>query len=136
MSPFPSLSCLPSFPLFPLIYVQVAFLFVIDKGLPKVPYFTIADMMMTGAFVILFLAGFFSFPFLFLLFRIKFEYFHYVIIEYLISNIIKLYSKLATENFVVWMLCYDNNPLYLKIDTWSCIAFPVASLLYPFIILF
>ena len=38
----------------------------------------------------------------------------------------------ATQNFVVWLLCAGNNPLYLTVDTWSCIAFPVASLLYPF----
>ena len=38
-------------------FFQVAFLFVIDKGLPKVPYFTIADWMMTGAFVFIFFAG-------------------------------------------------------------------------------
>ena len=39
----------------------------------------------------------------------------------------------ATQNFVVWLLCAGNNPLYLTVDTWSCIAFPVASLLYPFV---
>lgn len=78
-----------------LFLSAVAFLFVVDKGLPRVPYFTIADLMMTGAFVILFLA--------------------------------------ATQNFVVWILCQNNNTFYLKLDTWSCIAFPVvsAAYLYP-----
>lgn len=81
-----------------LFLSTVAFLFVIDKGLPKVPYFTIADKMVTGAFMFLFLA--------------------------------------ATQNFVVWLLFQSQNEIYKQIDTYSCIAFPIISILYVVLFVF